>query len=89
MNENIKRLMEQADMPFWQDEPWGPGPGHVDWQGVDDKCFEVFLTHLINEAVGVVANTSTKAAFTTFDEQVAIGTLARARKDIKNHFGVK
>ena len=89
MNENIKKIMEKADMPMWQDEAWGPGPGHVDWQGVDNKCFEVFLHHLINEAVGVVANASTSSAFTSFDENVVIAALANARKDIKKHFGVK
>jgi hypothetical protein len=61
----------------------------VDWQGVDNKCFELFLHHLINEAVGVVANASTSSAFTTFDEVVVISALANARKDIKKHFGIK
>ena len=89
MNENIRKIMEKADMPMWQDEAWGPGPGNVDWQGVDNKSFEVFLHHLINEAVGVVANASTSSAFTSFDEGVVIAALANARKDIKKHFGVK
>ena len=31
MNARIEKLLKQAGFNFWEDEPWGPGPGNIDW----------------------------------------------------------
>jgi len=31
MNNRILELLKEAGFVFWQNEPWGPGPGRVDW----------------------------------------------------------
>ena len=31
MNSVITKLLEEAGFVFWENESWGPGPGHIDW----------------------------------------------------------
>jgi hypothetical protein len=49
MNENIKRLAEQADFVLWGDEDWNPGDV-IDWAARYDDEF-VRYTHLLVEDV--------------------------------------
>jgi len=34
---------KEAGFVFWENESWGPGPGHIDWSAVYDKEFEKFI----------------------------------------------
>ena len=43
MNKTIQELVEAAGFMMWNDESWGPGPGHIDWSAVYDQEFEQFL----------------------------------------------
>lgn len=47
MNPIIKELAEEAGFIFWQDEEWGPGPGHIDWSAIYDKEFNKYSELLI------------------------------------------
>ena len=47
MNPIIKELAEEAGFAFWEDEEWGPGPGHIDWGGDYDKEFQKYSELLI------------------------------------------
>jgi bifunctional DNA-binding transcriptional regulator/antitoxin component of YhaV-PrlF toxin-antitoxin module len=40
MDKRTQELAEQAGFIFWNDESWGPGPGHIDWACNYDKEFE-------------------------------------------------
>jgi len=38
MDKRTQELAEQAGFVFWGEEPWGPGPGHIDWScGYDEE----------------------------------------------------
>jgi hypothetical protein len=54
MNEHIKRLAEQAEFQFWEDEPWGPGPGHIDWAPDYSREFEKFVELLVKDCANTV-----------------------------------
>jgi hypothetical protein len=56
MNEHIKRLAEQAEFVFWEDEPWGPGPGHIAWAPDYSKEFSKFVELLIRDCADTVEN---------------------------------
>ena len=56
MNPKIKEIAEEAGFVFWQDESWGPGPGHIDWSAIYDKEFQSYTELLINECVNVMKN---------------------------------
>jgi hypothetical protein len=43
MNTDIQTLLEDAGFGMWNDESWGPGPGHIDWSSSYDNEFEQFL----------------------------------------------
>ena len=47
MNPIIKELAEEAGFCFWENEEWGPGPGHIDWGGDYDKEFQKYSEYLI------------------------------------------
>lgn len=47
MNPVIKQLAEDAGFIFWQNEEWGPGPGHIDWSAIYDKEFNKYTEYLI------------------------------------------
>lgn len=54
MNKTIQELAEAAGFVMWDDEEWGPGPGHVDWNSDYTEEFAQFLKLLsdcIYEAV--------------------------------------
>jgi hypothetical protein len=46
MNNTIKKLTEKAGFCFWEDEPWGSGPGHIDWGPEYSREFVRFITLL-------------------------------------------
>ena len=47
MNPIIKELAEEAGFIFWENEEWGPGPGHIDWSAIYDKEFQKYSEYLI------------------------------------------
>ena len=47
MNPIIEELAKEAGFAFWEDEEWGPGPGHIDWGGDYDKEFQKYSEYLI------------------------------------------
>ena len=47
MNPIIKELAEEAGFCFWENEEWGPGPGHIDWSAIYDKEFQKYSEYLI------------------------------------------
>ena len=49
MNDRIIKLLKEADFVFWENEPWGPGPGHIDWAGNYDKEMFEFVKLLTAE----------------------------------------
>lgn len=46
MNSTIARLAEEAGFCLWENEPWGPGPGHIDWSADYTDEFARFMTLL-------------------------------------------
>ena len=54
MNEHIRRLAEQAEFVFWEDEPWGPGPGRIDWAPDYSREFEKFVELLVKDCAETV-----------------------------------
>lgn len=61
MNYRIKLLAEQAGFIFWEDEHWGPGPGHICWDGGYDDEFDRY-TRLIIETCSEVAGLESEPA---------------------------
>ncbi len=49
MNKNVEQFAKQAGFVFWNNEEWGPGPGHIDWSSDYSKELEEY-TRLIVEA---------------------------------------
>ena len=49
MNDKIQKLANQAGFVFWSDEPYGPGPGNIDWGCDYSEEFKVFVGLLIQE----------------------------------------
>ena len=49
MNDRIISLLVEAGFVFWQNEPWGPGPGRVDWSSNYDKEIWDFVKLLTEE----------------------------------------
>ena len=49
MNDRIIKLLKEADFVFWENEPWGPGPGHIDWACNYDKEMAEFVRLLTAE----------------------------------------
>lgn len=47
MNDKMKSLLAQAGFCFWEDEPWGPGEGKIDWS----LNYDVEIVSLINMVV--------------------------------------
>jgi hypothetical protein len=43
MNNTIRQLAEQAGFCLWQNESWGPGPGHIDWSAEYTDEFRSFI----------------------------------------------
>lgn len=46
MNSTVRDLAQKAGFSFWEDESWGPGPGHIDWSCDYDSEFEAFVALL-------------------------------------------
>ena len=53
MNQKIKKLAEDAGFCYWQDESWGPGPGHIDWGCSYDEEFKKYTEALITECAEI------------------------------------
>ena len=59
MNEKIKAIAEKSRFVFWENEEWGPGPGHIDWSSNYDAEFDTFCNMLIEEIANRTLNTHT------------------------------
>ena len=46
MNDKIQELAKKSGFIFWKDEPWGPGPGNIDWSCDYTDEFKVFANLL-------------------------------------------
>jgi len=67
MNDNIKRLAEQAEFVLWADEDWNPGDV-IDWASQYDDEF-VRYTHLLIEDVFLkIRDISTQNGVVTHEE---------------------
>lgn len=59
MNSIITHLAKEAGFCLWEDESWGPGPGHIDWNADYELEFERFITllaiHVENRCVELQA----------------------------------
>ena len=53
MNKRIIELAEEAGFVFWQNESWGPGPGHIDWSAIYDKEFQKYTELLIRNCAEI------------------------------------
>ncbi len=49
MNNVITKLLEEAGFVFWENESWGPGPGHIDWSSNYDLEIAEFVKLLTAE----------------------------------------
>ena len=49
MNSVITKLLEEAGFVFWENESWGPGPGHIDWSSNYDLEMIEFVKLLTAE----------------------------------------
>ena len=47
MNERIQKLIKDSGFILWEDEPWGPDRGHIDWASDYTKEMEVFVEKLV------------------------------------------
>jgi len=47
MNPRFRLLAEESGFVFWQDEPHGPGPNHIDWSGDYQHEFERYSRELV------------------------------------------
>ena len=48
MNKNIQKLIEESGFVLWEDEPWGPGKGNIDWSNDYTEEMETFVKSLIS-----------------------------------------
>jgi len=53
MNKNVKALANDADFVFWNNEPWGPGAGNIDWSCDYKKEFTKFTELLIRKCIQI------------------------------------
>ena len=53
MNENIRRLAQQAGFMFWDDEPHRPLGSDIDWAAQYDQEFDAYTRALIREVVSL------------------------------------
>jgi len=82
-DEKIKELAEKAGFVYWQNEEWGPGPGHIDWSAVYDKEFAKYTELLVQECIEVL----TKRFMGDLNREDM--EVRRCITDVKNHFGLK
>lgn len=61
MNKHTQELAEQAGFAFWENESWGPGPGHIDWAGQYDNEFDKFVELMQKEQKTVNTKPLTEA----------------------------
>lgn len=45
----VEKLARKAGFLFWSDEPYGPGPGHIDWACNYDKELKKLVKLVIKE----------------------------------------
>ena len=48
INKNIQKLIEESGFVLWEDEPWGPGKGNIDWSNDYTEEMETFVKSLIS-----------------------------------------
>jgi hypothetical protein len=51
MNKRIQELIKEAGFITWEDEPWGPGAGKIDWASDYSKEMELFVKRLVQEMI--------------------------------------
>ena len=56
MDDNIKRLAEQAGFTFWGDEYWKPEGAIVDWAAADDSDLVRFYHLIVRECLSNMEN---------------------------------
>ena len=52
-DKKIKELAEKAGFVYWRDEPWGPGPEHIDWSCMYDEEFAKYTELIVRECAGI------------------------------------
>lgn len=62
MNDKIQELAKKSGFIFWKDEPWGPGPGNIDWSCDYGTEFNDFVKSLIHECAKI-ANDNFNSGF--------------------------
>lgn len=90
MDDNIKRLAEQAGFTFWSGEYWKPEGAFVDWAAADDSDLVRFYHLVVRECIqqleiGKKCDRYTGELFTcehndNIDYQIEV---------LKDHFGVE
>ena len=51
MNETVQKLIEESGFILWEDEPWGPGRGHIDWASDYTEEMETFVKKLVEKII--------------------------------------
>lgn len=54
INERIQKLIKESGFILWEDEPWGPGRGHIDWASDYTKEMETFVSKLVTAIIADV-----------------------------------
>lgn len=51
MNDRIQQLIKDSGFILWEDEPWGPGKGHIDWSSDYTNEMGVFVKKLVTSII--------------------------------------
>lgn len=54
ISEDYLKLAEESGFCLWENESWGPGPGHIDWSCQYDEEFQRYSEALINKVIDVI-----------------------------------
>ena len=82
MNEQIKKLANQAGFVLWKNESWNPGDT-VDWSCRYDDELEKFAELIVKECVGICRDIDGE------DNIDAKSGRQDCAVEIKEHFGVE
>ena len=82
MNEQIKKLANQAGFVLWKNESWNPGDT-VDWSCRYDDELEKFAELIVQECVGICRDIDGE------DNIDAKSGRQDCAVEIKEHFGVE
>ena len=56
LKQYIKELAKEAGFSIWANEPWGPGPGNIDWSSNYDKELQSLVYLLIEKIRNKIAD---------------------------------